>query len=348
MPMISYVPHKFRAEALAIIERANAICVEYQAMGFNLTLRQLYYQFVARDIIRNRQSEYKRLGDIINDARLAGLIDWNHLEDRTRNVSELAHWGSPQSIIEACADQYRVDKWRSQPRCPIVMIEKDALVGVIEGVCQANDVPFFSCRGYTSQSEMWSMGQRLLRYVRGSQEPIILHLGDHDPSGIDMTRDITDRLSMFMGRRVELQRLALNMDQVQQWNPPSNPAKDTDARFMGYLQEYGDECWELDALDPLTLSGLVEDAILAVRDDRLWEEALDEEETAKKGIALVANHWTAALDLLDGEMSMCQDCLHAKNLHEDGELECRSCPCPTYVPEEELEREEEDEDDRLL
>lgn len=345
MPKIAYVPHNFRAEALRVIQQAEVICDEYAAMGFSLTLRQLYYQFVARGFIPNRQSEYKRLGDIINDGRLAGLIDWNHLEDRTRNVSELPHWASPQSIIAACAEQFRYDKWKRQPQRPIVMIEKDALVGVIEGICNDNDVPFFSCRGYTSQSEMWSMGQRLLSYLNGyrgvyrvvanEQQPVILHLGDHDPSGIDMSRDIQGRLSMFMGVRVEFRRLALNMAQVLQWNPPPNPAKDTDARFEGYLREYGDECWELDALDPQTLSQLVEDAIDDVRDDALWADALVEEEQAKKGIALVAKRWTHALQILDDT----QVCIHCGHLHEghdeDGICQGHYCSCDGYEPIEE-------------
>ena len=299
MPKILYVPKDFRAKSLATIAQAEAICQEYAAQGFMLTLRQLYYQFVARGLIPNQQSEYKRLGDIINDARLAGLLDWNYLEDRTRNVEELGHWSTPQDIIQACEENYRTDKWADQEYRPMVMIEKDALTGVISGVCDDNDVPYFSCRGYTSQSEMWAMGQRLRRYVQAGQVPIVFHLGDHDPSGIDMTRDITDRLSLFIGRDIELRRLALNFDQVQQFNPPPNPAKDTDARFAGYVSLYGDECWELDALDPATLSGLVGDAIESVRSQTAWDEALGEEVNAKENFRRIRENLADVLDYLD-------------------------------------------------
>ncbi len=197
MPKIKYVDKTFQPDTLALIKRCNAIIAEYAAQGFVLTLRQLYYQLVSRDVIRNRQSEYKRLGSIVSDARLAGLIDWNSIEDRTRDLRKQPEWDNPAEIVD----------------------EKDALVGVIEGVCNELGVPHFSCRGYTSQSEMWVAGQRLRGYVRKKQIPVIFHFGDHDPSGRDMTRDITDRLELFMGG-LEVKRLALNMDQVEQYNPP--------------------------------------------------------------------------------------------------------------------------------
>jgi hypothetical protein len=197
MPKIKYVDKAFRQGALDIIDKANEIIDEYNAQGFKLTLRQLYYQFVARDIIPNKQSEYKRLGGIISDGRLAGLIDWLAIEDRTRNLQSLATWSSPEDIIGAAASGYREDKWKDQKTRIEVWIEKDALAGVFADVCEALEVPYFSCRGYTSQSEMWSAAMRLRRYERGGQETVILHFGDHDPSGIDMSRDIKDRLYQF-------------------------------------------------------------------------------------------------------------------------------------------------------
>ncbi len=267
MPKICYVERKFEPGSLKLVEIANAIIKEYTAQGFDLTLRQLYYQFVARDIIRNKQQEYKRLGSIINDARLAGLIDWNAIVDRTRELRELSHWTSPSEIVNACVRSYRLDKWANQAHRVEVWIEKDALVGVIEGVCQELDVAHFSCRGYTSQSEMWEAAQRLKRYAAADprrkaagghlrQTPVIIHLGDHDPSGIDMSRDIEDRLRLF-GCDVEFHRIALNMNQVQKYNPPPNPCKITDSRARGYIDLHGHESWELDALDPKTLAALI-------------------------------------------------------------------------------------------
>jgi hypothetical protein len=291
MPKICYVEKRFSEESLAVIAKANEIIEEYAQAGFDLTLRQLYYQFVARGLIANRDSEYKRLGGIVNDARLAGLVDWTAITDRTRYLRSNSHWDDPADIIASAASSYAIDKWDDQPHRVEVWIEKDALVGVIEPVCTKLDVPFFSCRGYTSASEMWGAAQRLLRHIEGGQEIVILHLGDHDPSGKDMTRDIQERLSLFVGDSVEVQRLALNMDQVEEFDPPPNPAKVTDSRASAYIAEFGDESWELDALDPVVISGLIEDAILSLRDEDLWEAKESTEARGRQGLKMAARRW---------------------------------------------------------
>lgn len=299
MPKMFYVGKRFNARSLIIIDHANAIIAEYAEQGFDLTLRQLYYQFVARDLIRNRDSEYKRIGSIINDARLAGLIDWDAIQDRTRNLEKNTHWRSPESIIEASMIGYRRDHWEGQPYRPEVWIEKDALIGVIEPICKELDVPYFSCRGYTSSSEMWRGGQRMGQWVKDNRQlPVVLHLGDHDPSGIDMTRDITDRLTMFSGG-VAVKRLALNMDQVDEYGPPPNPAKMTDSRFISYTNVYGNESWELDALEPQVMADLIESAILALRDNTIYEEVLEREAQEKEQLRAVSNNWEDVMAFIE-------------------------------------------------
>lgn len=297
MPLICYVPKRFHPATLKTIEQANSIIAEYWKKGFDLTLRQLYYQFVSRDLIRNTQEEYKKLGNIINDARLAGLIDWNAITDRTRNLASLPHWDSPESIIQACAQQFRIDKWAEQEYYVECFVEKEALAGVVEHACNPLDVPFFSCRGYTSQSEMWVAGQRLEGKIDEGKTPIIIHLGDHDPSGIDMTRDIIDRLSLFMGG-VEVKRIALNIDQVYKYRPPPNPAKMTDTRFASYAERFGESCWELDALDPSLLSQLITDTILEYRDEDIWDKSVTVENEHKENISKVASNWKKVVQSL--------------------------------------------------
>lgn len=291
MPKIKYKEFNFSDGTLALIRQSNAIIAEYTAQGYRLTLRHLYYQLVSRDIIPNKQTEYKRLGSIVNDGRLAGLIDWNAIEDRTRNLQKLPAWETPAAIVASCAAQFHVDMWEGQEYRPEVWIEKDALLGVIEGVCIEFDVPFFSCRGYTSQSEMWAGAMRFERIGR-EQTPIIFYLGDHDPSGKDMTRDIIERIEMFMGG-TKLERLALNMDQVSQYNPPPNPAKFTDSGCAGYVAEFGDESWELDALRPDVLDGLIRGAITELIDTELWDERQALKDAGRAQLRKISENWTA-------------------------------------------------------
>ena len=298
MPKITYQNTKIGATRLAVIEQANQIIEDYQAQGFDLTLRQLYYQFVARGLIPNRIQEYKRLGDTINSGRLAGLIDWLSIADRTRNVRGLSHWDTPADIMRDVSEQFNVNKWGSQPNYVEVWIEKDALVGVIAGVCDEFDIPYFSCRGYTSQSEMWVAAQRMRHHAR-NQEVTILHFGDHDPSGIDMTRDIRDRLNLFGVSLLEVRRLALNMPQVEKFNPPPNPAKETDSRFAGYIREFGEESWELDALEPSVLAGLIRSEIEALLDVDAWQEACDTQDKGRSELTKIADQYDGVVDKLD-------------------------------------------------
>lgn len=288
MPMIRYAEHRFNTEKVEMIARANAILNEYAAQGYDLTLRQLYYQFVARAIVANTLQEYKRLGTVINDARLAGLIDWNHIVDRTRNLHSLSTWSEPAQMVRACAEQYREDLWSTQKVRPEVWVEKEALAGVFERICDELRIDMFACRGYTSQSKMWAASQRLRQSIRLGQKPIIIHFGDHDPSGLDMTRDIVDRLEMFMGG-VRLERVALNMDQIEEHEPPPNPAKTTDSRYEAYRREFGEESWELDALEPQLLAGLVRDFVDGVRDDALWRDAEDRENAGRRRLVHAAD-----------------------------------------------------------
>jgi hypothetical protein len=283
----------FSAPKLELIEIANKIIAELQGAGYMLTLRQLYYQLVSRGLMANKQTEYKRLGDILNDARLAGLTDWSAMEDRTRNLESVNHWDDPSQIIHAVAEQFRIDKWHNQPNRVEVWVEKDALVGVLEKACRELDVAWFSCRGYTSASELYVAGKRLARYKRGGQNPIIIHLGDHDPSGIDMTRDIEARVSELGRTPVEVRRIALNMDQIEQYSPPPNPAKTTDCRYERYAAEHGDESWELDALNPAVIDALITATVEGLRDEDLWQEAIEEEERHRETLALASDNWDA-------------------------------------------------------
>ncbi|MEC0234429.1 hypothetical protein P4H71_08835 [Paenibacillus kribbensis] len=286
---ICYREIRFRSESLRLIEKVNGIIEEYSTMGYSLTLRQVYYQLVARDVIPNNERSYKNLGNLISDGRMSGLIDWKAIEDRTRNLKANSHWSSPGDILHSAAYSFAYDKWEDQDNYVEVWVEKDALVGIVGQVCEGLDIPYFSCRGYVSQSEMWSAAQRLERYSDHKNIHII-HLGDHDPSGKDMSRDIVDRLELF-GVSIEFQRIALNYNQIEEYSPPPNPTKLTDSRAAGYIVEFGHECWELDALRPEVIDSLIHDAVNELCDLDLLAEAREREETAKYALQAVAQVW---------------------------------------------------------
>jgi len=299
MPRICYVPRNFSARSLVLIHAANLFIQAYQQQGYSLTLRQLYYRFVAKNILPNTMRDYKNLGNLINDARLAGLIDWEAIEDRTRNLEANTHWEQPQDLVEAISEHYLQDLWAGQEVRMEVWVEKEALVDVVGQIARQLDVPYFACRGYVSQSEMWGASQRLEGYYDDGvcQEVIVLHLGDHDPSGIDMTRDIQERLDLFEAR-VQVVRIALNGDQIQQYNPPPNPARFTDSRYKQYVRAHGRESWELDALEPSILTALIAQHIQAYRNDALYKKALNQTKRERTKLRKVAKRWDDVLKAL--------------------------------------------------
>jgi hypothetical protein len=285
-----------QSEKMWTIVQALKILEEYEAKGFQLTLRQLYYQFVARDLIANSDKEYKRLGGIVSEGRMGGLIDWDHLVDRGRNFLQRPHWSSPASIVKACAEQYSEDRWDLSDYRIEVWVEKQALEDIIARACRPYDVGYIACKGYMSQSEMWSAAQRLAEYEVRGQKTVILHLGDHDPSGIDMTRDIQDRLRTFRSN-AQVQRIALNMDQIDQYGPPPNPAKVTDSRAADYIEKFGHESWELDALEPEVITDLIQTEIKEHIDSN-YESAIVHEKKGRETLKAVSDNWHEVVDTL--------------------------------------------------
>lgn len=298
MPKICYVEKNFRSESLSLINQINEVIEEYEAQGYSLTLRQCYYQLVARAIIPNNERSYKNTGNLINDARLAGLIDWHAIEDRTRNLQRLSHWDSPKSIIDSASYQYRKDIWENQEYYVEVWVEKEALANVVGRVANELDVPYFCCRGYVSQSEMWSAAQRFRSKQEDGKDVVLIHLGDHDPSGIDMSRDIEERLVMFGVDTFmfNFRRIALNMEQIEEFAPPPNPAKLTDSRCGAYISRYGDESWELDALEPRVIHDLITNNVTEFWDIDEVKRVRDLVANEKRVMESVANDWDKIYD----------------------------------------------------
>jgi len=283
-----YIPKSFRDDALILIERINGIIDEYEAQGYTMTVRQVYYQLVAGDIVPNNLNSYKRVASVINDGKLAGLIDWDAMEDRTREFIRNSAWTSGRHILQSSAEWFHMDMWVNQPNRVFVVIEKEALVGVLEHTCRKFDVPLLAARGYPSGTVLREFVEDdVLSAINSGQQVTILHLGDHDPSGLDMTRDLRERVELFCANTIdedeypEVKRIALNMDQIRRFNPPPNPAKTTDARFKVYQRRFGVESWELDALKPQYLNDMVSTEIENLYDPDRWAERRQEIESIR-------------------------------------------------------------------
>lgn len=305
-----------------LVQRSRTIAEEYRRHGLTLTVRQLYYQHVARGMLPSGQLHYKRVVAALAEARVRGEFPMNLIEDRGRDAGG-------GDILECEDDVHRAmdrgesslrsypeiflkyARWQGQPKHVSVWVEKEALSGVFEAPCRELGVGFFACKGYPSVSSLhqWcrhvakacatpggTIGRddegRSQRQKGIAEEAVILYFGDHDPDGLEIPhsclRTIEEMREYNVARslpEIRLERVALTRDQIAEFNPPPFPAKETSARYAKYYRETGlDEAWELDALDPAVLDGLIRERVEAEFDEDI--HARNEERIAKKRVLM--------------------------------------------------------------
>lgn len=297
-----YRPHRFNAAAQATVDQANDIIEDMSRQGYKVTLRQLYYRFVAQALMPNEEREYKRLGRIVTQARESGIMDWRAIEDAGRHCYGPDVCEDPAEVVSGVELGLHLDQWDRQDHYIEVWVEKQALEGVIRRPCDKFDVHYMACKGYLSASEAWRAGLRFQRAISNGKEPVLIHLADHDPSGLDMTDDNTNRVRLFAeDQGVEVRRIALNMDQIEEHRPPPNPAKMTDSRYAKYTSRYGPSNWELDALEPATLDSLITRTLDEYRDIDVWTKVLVEQNEARRPLAALSENWDTVLDFMQRE-----------------------------------------------
>ena len=280
-----FIEKRFQAPSLALLEQVDNIIGDYQAQGYRLSLRQVYYQLVSRNVIPNETAAYKNLGKLVSEGRLAGHLDWDAIEDRGRRGEYPQYWDSPRHIIETAAESYRLNKWADQENYVVVMIEKSALEGVVSPVCAKLEVPFHANKGYSSSSALYTVGKQMQEQAALYGKHLhVIYAGDFDPSGVQMSEDLADRLSLFSQHPVNVMRIALNLPQIQRYKLPPNPTKESDSRTPAFEAKYGPECYEVDAINPGHLAKMFEKAVLSLRDDAVWGMSLNRENEHKEQI----------------------------------------------------------------
>jgi len=287
MPKIAYKTHNFHKKSLELYVHIDEIISDYAAAGYTLTLRQLYYQLVSKDLLENNDKNYKKIGDIVKNGRLAGLIDWSVIEDRSRGFNNISQWDTPADIIKSAADSYHRDLWADQNYYLEIWVEKQALESIIERAATRLDVQSFACKGFPSITALWeAVHYRYETITEQGRKVVILYLGDHDPSGLNMDNTNLEHIKTFSDScpYIDFKRIALTREQIELYEPPPNPAKITDTRAAGYIAKYGPYSWELDALRPEILDGLITDEIKMYLDQKKYNAAIDQQETERKQI----------------------------------------------------------------
>lgn len=263
---------------------------EYEKQHISLSLRQLYYQLVARGYIPNDDKVYKKMSKLLTNARYNGQVDWSSVEDRSRSEFMPSQWNNIKSLVESAVYSYRLPRWDNQDNYIEVITEKEALESVLSSICNKWHVRLVINKGYTSASFMYGLAKRISKKIESGKHVFILYLGDHDPSGLDMIRDIEDRVREILqnskyfncnDEEFKIVPIALTRKQIDQYNPPPNPAKISDPRADWYIQKNGEMSWEVDALRPEIMLKIVEDGIIRFVDKDKYEAVKRREEGEK-------------------------------------------------------------------
>ena len=287
MTKIQYIkPKNFRKNTVVLLEKIVKVVDDYQKQGYRMTLRQLFYQLVTKNILENKESQYKKLSTLLKDARMSGLIDWDVIEDRIRVPSMPGQFDNLSHLVQAAISSYRLDRWENQEYYVEVWVEKDALYGILEPITRKYHVHLLVNRGYSSTSALHESVLRI-KEQQDYKECVVLYMGDHDPSGMNMVHDIRDRFQDFECHAT-VEPLALTMDQIEQYNLPSNPAKMSDPRSKEYVKEFGKISWELDALNPDVLSELISSNIEKRLNADEYQRVIDRENEEKQELVRVS------------------------------------------------------------
>jgi len=282
------------ARTTEFIEAAVAILEEQQPM----TIRQLFYALVSREVIENCDRDYKYTSRMMTKARDDGRVDYDWIVDRSRPTYEPNVWDDLQGYAESIQCGYRKDYWKLQPCYVELWCEKDSVIGSIEDVTDELGITVRVGRGFQSTTRVHEIAEHL----GGISKPThICFLGDHDPSGVDIERDIADRVNRQLWHNdsgyITLKRLAIFANDIKLFRLPPLRIKTTDTRAQGFRKTHGRNCVELDALPPDELRRRVREAVEGVMDLVAWQRAVQVEKAEIKSIVDTVSQWPGNLNV---------------------------------------------------
>lgn len=215
------------------------------------TCRQVFYQAATAKLVEKTEPAYKMVCRHLADMRLVGSLPFGWIADSTRWMRKPDSFSGLEDAIESTARFYRRDVLREQPVYLEVWCEKDALAGVIYDVTSVYDIPLMVCKGYASLTYLYAAAEAIAAQRKPAH---LFYFGDFDPSGVDISRNVERRLREFApGAEIHFERVAVNEEQIDEWNLPTRPTKTKDTRSGNF----GARSVELDAIPPKQLRELV-------------------------------------------------------------------------------------------
>ena len=251
------------------------VATEILATEQPMTLRGLFYRVVSAGWLPSTERRhYDQLGRIMVRLREAGVVPFAWLVDHVRSTIKPSSWSGLTDFADTVRDAYRMDFWSRLPAYVHVFVEKDAMAGVLAPVTEEYDVSLSVVRGFVSVSFAYEIGELWSRI----EKPIFAYyLGDHDPSGLDLERDLREKLGRYcllteVGTpRFLWKRLAVVPEDFSAFDLFPLTPKQTDSRTRWFLDQGHEECAELDAIPAGTLRDRLRAAIESHIPRREWK-----------------------------------------------------------------------------
>jgi hypothetical protein len=246
-----------------------------------------YKLFVQKLISSMGTNDMQRVYGLLKTARERGIIPWEWIVDESRQLEKTGSWDDPDDYIKTVINGYRREYWNQQPVRVEVWSEKGTVRGVLRPVLDEYGIGFRVVHGFASATIVHDVAED-----DNGRKLIVLYVGDWDPSGLCMSEvDLPERFARYNGGHVILKRVVLTQEQTRPL--PSFPAADKrkDPRHGWFVRTHGQQCWEVDALDPNELRDCVRKAIEAEIEPEAWERCKNTERAEQHSLRTVMRSW---------------------------------------------------------
>ena len=267
-------------------KRRKELIFDWAEQHHPVTVRQIFYRLSTLDVVPKSEQGYQAVSRLCTLMRRNGEIPYSYFSDHTRWVRRPTTHNTIQDALQETAHIYRKALWQDQAVVCEIWIEKEALTGVVYEVTSEFDVPLVPVRGYPSVTLLQAAAEQINTASRFGKKYHIFYFGDYDPSGVDIFRNISERLHEFSPQAdLFISRPAVTEKQIREMQLPSRPTKKSDTRSKGF----GDESVELDAINPDKLREIVRDCIFSVLDQSALEHTLLIEKLEQESINQFVN-----------------------------------------------------------
>lgn len=291
MSLGNAIPRKQISAAKEQMVQAVLKILEQSRDYWGVSVRKIHYKLLNNPPLKhaskpdsaykNDLASYKDLTNLLTRLRLEGRIPMDAIADDTR-VSEAWNFFRESSnfvkreLDSFCKNYYR-DLQQSQPNHIEIFCEKLTLESTVRPIAGEYCIPLTIGKGMCSLPPRYSIYQRYKK--SGREKLIVLLLSDFDPDGVVIAQSFARSMrDDFDVKNIVAVRVALTPEQIKEHQLPNAiEAKSSSVNYQKFVDEYGTECHELDALDESVLQQILREAIDGVLDVTAYNHEIDQE-----------------------------------------------------------------------